>query len=142
MRGGVPNAIVEMLRQVPLLSECSKRELREIAGLGARISIDKGRVLTTQGKPGWEFFMVVDGKAKCEIDGKTVAHFGPGDFFGEMAMLDHGPRHATVTAEGPMDVLVLDGREFRTLLDASPTITRKLLNTLAKRERENATIRS
>ena len=142
MRGGVPNAVIEMLRSVPLLSECNKAELRAIAGLGARITISDGRVLTTQGKPGSEFFMVLDGKARCEIDGKTVAHFGPGDFLGEMALLEHGPRHATVVAEGPTEVLVLEGREFRTLLDTSPSITRKLLNTLAKRERANATMQS
>jgi CRP-like cAMP-binding protein len=131
-----------MLRSVPLLSECTKQELRTIASLGVRINVPDGKVLTTQGQPGSEFFMVVDGKARCEIDGKTVAHFGPGDFLGEMALLEHGPRHATVVAEGPMDLLVLDGREFSTMLDASPTITRKLLNTLAKRERANSTMNS
>ena len=138
MRGRVPDVIVEMLRRVPLFSECNKSELQAIARLGAPLSVNDGRVLTTQGKPGSEFILVVDGRAKCEIDGKVVARFGPGDFFGEMALLEHGPRHATVVAEGPMELLVLDGREFLTLLDASPSITRKLLHTLAKRERANA----
>jgi CRP-like cAMP-binding protein len=64
----------------------------------------------------------------------------PGDYFGEMALLDHGPRHATVIAEGPMDVMVLDGREFWSLLDAAPSITKKLLVELARRERVDATI--
>jgi CRP-like cAMP-binding protein len=71
-----------------------------------------------------------------------VAEFGPGDFFGEMALLERGPRQATVVADGPMQLLVLDGREFAGLLDASPTISRKLLVTLAKPERASATVNS
>ena len=111
-----------------------------MAKLGVPLPVADGAVLTEQGEPGREFFLVLEGKSRCEVDGSVVAEFGPGDFFGEMALLDHGPRHATVVAEGPGEVLVLDGREFNTLLDASPTITRKLLTALAQRERANASI--
>ena len=140
MRRGVPKAVIEMLHAVPLLSACNKKELREVAKLGVPLPVADGAVLTEQGEPGREFFLVLDGKSRCEVDGSVVAEFGPGDFFGEMALLDHGPRHATVVAEGPGEVLVLDGREFNTLLDASPTIARKLLTALAQRERANASI--
>ncbi len=140
MRRGIPKAVIEMLHAVPLLSACNKRELREVAKLGVPLPVADGAVLTEQGQPGREFFLVLDGKARCEVDGSVVAEFGPGDFFGEMALLDHGPRHATVVADGPGEVLVLDGREFNSLLDASPTIARKLLTALAERERANASI--
>jgi CRP-like cAMP-binding protein len=127
-----------MLHNVPLFSGCNKKELRSIAGLGAPVSVPDGTKLTEQGKPGFEFFLMIEGKAKCLIDGKVVATFGPGDFFGEMALLSRGPRHATVAADGPCEVLVLDGREFSGLLDTSPSIMRKLLVALAERERVNA----
>jgi CRP/FNR family cyclic AMP-dependent transcriptional regulator len=140
MRRGIPKAVIEMLHAVPLLSACNKKELREVAKLGVPLPVADGAVLTEQGKPGREFFLVLDGKDRCEVDGSVVAEFGPGDFFGEMALLDHGPRHATVVADGPGEVLVLDGREFNTLLEASPTIARKLLTALAERERANASI--
>jgi CRP-like cAMP-binding protein len=142
MARGVPKAVIEMLRAVPLLSACSTRELREVANLGTLLPVDDGRVLIEQGRPGREFFLLTSGKARCVVDGLEAAHFGPGDFFGEMALLEHGPRHATVVVEGPAEVLVLDGREFDRLLDASPSIARKLLKAVAERERANATIHS
>jgi CRP/FNR family transcriptional regulator, cyclic AMP receptor protein len=142
MPRGIPKAVIEMLQAVPLFSDCTKKELREIAGLGSPVSVPDGKVLTTQGAPGYEFFLVLKGKARCEIDGAVVAHFGPGDYFGEMALLEHGPRHATVTAEGPVEVVVLAATEFNGLLDTSPSITRKLLTTLARREGANAQIHS
>lgn len=142
MAKGVPKAVVEMLKNVPLFSACNTTELRKIANLGTPLSAADGTKLTQQGKPGFEFFLMIDGKARCEIDGKKVAEFAAGDFFGEMALLDKGPRHATVTAEGPVQVLVLDSREFSGLLDTSPTISRKILAALAQRERLNASIHS
>ena len=142
MGRGIPSSVIETLHAVPLLSGCNKKELRQIASLGSPISVGEGKALTTQGKPGSEFFVVVNGEARCEVDGTLVAKFGPGDYFGEMALLEHGPRRATVVAEGPLDLIVFDGREFLTLIDASPSITRKLLVTLAKREQADAAIHS
>ena len=97
---------------------------------------------TSSSKPGREFVLLLDGAARCYVDGNLVANFGPGDFFGEMALLDHGPRHATVIADGPGEVLVLYGNEFDSLLDASPSIAKKLLVALAQRARANASPRS
>jgi CRP-like cAMP-binding protein len=142
MSKGVPKAVVDMLKAVPLFSECSVKEIREIANVGTPVRVNDGKVLTEQGRPGLEFFLLIEGKARCLVDGAEVAQFGPGDFFGEMALLDHGPRHATVVADGQAELLVLNGAEFRVLLDASPSIAQKLLTALAQRERANATIRS
>jgi CRP-like cAMP-binding protein len=142
MGRGVPKAVIDMLAAVPLLSACSRKELRQIAGLGTAIKVRDGEVLTEQGRSAREFFLVVDGTARCLVDGTVVASLGPGDYFGEMALLDRGPRHATVIAEGPMDVLVLESREFWGLLDAAPSIAKKLLVAFAQRERANAAISS
>lgn len=142
MQRRIPKSVIDMLRGVPLFSGCTIKELREIANIGSHIEVPHGEVLTEQGKLGREFFLLLEGKARCLIDGTEVARFGPGDFFGEMALLEHGSRHATVVADGPAKLLVLDGREFRSLLDASPSITRKLLSVLAERERRNVSVRS
>jgi CRP/FNR family transcriptional regulator, cyclic AMP receptor protein len=135
MARGVPKEVIDLLQAVPLFSECNKRELRQVASLGVPLQVPDGATLTEQGKPGFEFFLIMEGKARCLVDGSVVAEFGPGDFFGEMALLDHGPRHATVVADGPGEYLVLNSGEFSTLLDTSPSITRKLLTALAMRER-------
>ena len=142
MARGIPRAVIDQLREVALLAQCNRSELRRIAQLGTHLSVRKGEVLTRQGRPGREFFLVRDGRARCLVDGTEVAELGPGDYFGEMALLDGGPRHATVIAEGPMEVLVLERREFWSLLDTAPSIAKKLLVALARREREDAEIRS
>jgi CRP-like cAMP-binding protein len=142
MGRGVPKEAIDWLAAVPLLSGCSKKELAQIVDLGTVVTVPDRELLTEQGQPGREFFMVLEGRARCLVDEVTAAEFGPGDYFGEMALLDHGPRHATVVAEGPMDVLVLESREFWALLERAPSISKKLLVTLAQRERANATIRS
>ncbi|MGO9658439.1 MAG: cyclic nucleotide-binding domain-containing protein [Acidimicrobiales bacterium] len=142
MARGVPKVVLEKLHAVPLLAGCNAKELRQIGNLGVRLNVADGTVLTKQGKPGREFFLLLNGAARCLVDGNVVANFGPGDFFGEMALLDHGPRHATVVAEGPIEVLILYGQEFHNLMGASPSITRKLLAALAERARANANPRS
>jgi CRP-like cAMP-binding protein len=142
MARGAPKEIIEMFHAVPLLSACNKKELRQIANLGTRVSVADGTVLTEQGQPGREFFMLINGGARCLVNGNLVANFSGGDFFGEMALLDRGPRHATVIAEGQSDLVVLDGTEFARLLGTSPSIAKKLLVALAERERANAGARS
>ena len=131
----IPAVVLKMLRAVPLFSTCSRPELESIAGLGTRTTVPAEKELTRQGQPGREFFLVVGGTARCLIDGREVARFGPGDFFGEMSLLDGRPRTATVVATTDLDVLVLDRREFATLLDELPGISRKLLEAMATRQR-------
>ncbi len=141
MARGIPKEVIRQLGEVALLAQCSEKELRQIARLGTQVDVRDGKVLTQQGRPGREFFVIRDGKARCLIDDTQVAELGPGDYFGEMALLDDGPRHATVVADGPMDVWVFERREFSSLLDA-PSIARKILVVLARRERKDAAIRS
>jgi CRP-like cAMP-binding protein len=129
----MPAAVMDQLSQVPLFAACSRRDLRAIAVLGTQLGIAAGTVLTAQGEPGSEFFLVRGGAARCVRSGRKVATFGPGDFFGESALLTNAPRTATVTAVDDMTVIVFSRREFSSLLDGSPQIARKLLKALADR---------
>ncbi|HZU79401.1 MAG TPA: cyclic nucleotide-binding domain-containing protein, partial [Acidimicrobiales bacterium] len=115
---------------------CSTKELREIGRLGAEVRVPSGKVVTDEGAAGRELLIVISGRATCRVRGRKVATYGPGDFFGEMSLLDHGPRSATVTADTDLELLVLDGREFRQLVDASPGIAWKLLVAMAERLRQ------
>jgi cAMP-dependent protein kinase regulator len=137
----VPAKVLDGLARVPLFSACSKAELRAISKLGTEVDAPDGAVLTEQGAPGSEFCLLLDGSVRCLAGGKQLAVLGAGDFFGEMALLDRGPRRATVIADGPVRLLVLDAREFNRLLDTSPSITRKLLLAFAARTRTEGSLR-
>ena len=122
-----------MLATVPLFSGCSKRELKTIATLADEIDLREGKVLTRQGSPGREFFVLIDGTAEVERGGKRVASIGPGDFFGEISLISKTPRNATITTTSPVRALVITDRAFRTLLDHSPQIQIGVLSALAER---------
>lgn len=134
--GSVPKSALSALRAVPLFSRCTEKELKEIAGLGTPITLAAGRELTESGQKGREFFILLSGKAVCHVGDKEVATFGPGDFFGEMALLDGNPRSATVVAEGQVDALIFDSREFLRLVEASPSLALKMLESMASRLRQ------
>jgi CRP-like cAMP-binding protein len=123
---------IDMLGEVPLFSACSLGELRSIARLGTQVSAEPGALLTEQGKPGREFFLVLEGKAVCKVGRKEVARYKSGDYFGELALLHGGYRTATVEALTPMELLVLDAREFRSLLLSNPAVSLKMLGLLAE----------
>jgi CRP/FNR family transcriptional regulator, cyclic AMP receptor protein len=130
------DAKVELLRGVPLFGACSKRELSRIASLADEIEVPQGKVLTREGDPGWECFVVVDGQATTTVsDRSRVAPLGPGACFGEMSLLDQGPRSATVEAQTDMHLLVLDARSFSSMLEEFPSVARKMLATMAGRLR-------
>ncbi|HMD46313.1 MAG TPA: cyclic nucleotide-binding domain-containing protein [Acidimicrobiales bacterium] len=131
----VPREVLDVLQAVPLFSGCSAKELRTIAGLGTDLSVKEGTVLTEEGAPGSELVIVLAGEASCSIKGQEVAVFERGDFFGEMSLLDSGPRSATVVAKTDMDVLILEGREFKRLVIESPAIAWKMLVAMAGRLR-------
>jgi CRP-like cAMP-binding protein len=129
MRGS--NAAIENLRKVPLFSACTKDELRKIMSASTSMTFTAGTVLASQGTTGHEFMVIEDGKARVDVGGKTVATLGAGDFFGEVSLLDGGPRTATVTAETDIVADVIAQREFAALIDTAPHLARKLLKGLA-----------
>jgi CRP/FNR family cyclic AMP-dependent transcriptional regulator len=100
------------------------------------VSVPAGRVLCREGGPGHEFFVLEEGSATVTVGGAQVATFGPGDFFGELALLDgSGARTATVTAESDAQVLVLTAAEFRSLLESEPTVAVRMLPAIGRRLR-------
>jgi CRP/FNR family transcriptional regulator, cyclic AMP receptor protein len=132
---GVPPQVISALRAISLFSDCNDKELEDIANLGTQLRIAPGTDVTRQGAVGSELIVIVAGNARCLIDGAEVAQFGPGDFFGEMSLIDNNPRSATVVADSDLEALVLDRREFKDLVDASPKIAWKMLVSMARRLR-------
>jgi CRP/FNR family cyclic AMP-dependent transcriptional regulator len=133
------NAKVELLRQVPLFSQCSKRELETVAQIADEVSVDEGTELTRQGDRGREFGVIVDGSASVSADGNQIAALDAGDFFGEIALVSDIPRTATVTATSPVRLLVVSARDFRRLMRESPAVQNKVLQALAHRVAELST---
>jgi CRP-like cAMP-binding protein len=127
---------MKLLKNVRLFSACNDKELGRIAALVDEIKVEPGRVLTQEGAPGGEAFVIADGKATATLRKKKLGTLGPGSFFGEMSLLDHGPRAATITADTPMHLLVLDPRGFVALVDDVPSVGRKIMRVLAERLRE------
>jgi CRP/FNR family transcriptional regulator, cyclic AMP receptor protein len=127
---------VQRLSQVQLFRSCSKRELARIAALSNEVDIDAGTVLMRQGDTGQECFVIEKGKAKATVRGKKSRIMGPGECFGEMALLHAAPRSATVTAETDMNLIVLGSREFWTLLEDVPRVALKVLAAVGERLRE------
>lgn len=99
------------------------------------IEVGAGKVLVSEGAAGAEFFAIIKGNASVSRHGQEVAQLGPGDFFGDLALLDRAPRNATITAVTPMELVVLGQREFAALIDEVPGFARKLLAGLARRLR-------
>ena len=124
------------LSNVPLFSALSTRDLQKIARASDEVAVPKGKVLVEQGQTGREAFVILDGKAAVKRNGRKIATLGPGDQFGELALLDRGPRTMSVEAETDLDVLVLGQREFAGVIDEVPGLAQKLLASLAARVRE------
>ncbi len=124
------------LSSVALFAGCSKKELAAIQKASYRLELDDGATLTKEGQSSREAFIVLDGKAVVKRGERKVGVLGPGDAIGELGLLDRGPRTATVVADGPLEVLVLGGREFAALLDQVPSISRKMMVALSGRIRE------
>jgi CRP-like cAMP-binding protein len=124
---------IELLSSVPLFSVVTQKDLRAIAQRFTVREISVGKHLTDEGKYGREFFVVLSGVARCEVGGRTIRLFERGSFFGELALLAGGPRSATIIAETPMVVLALDRRDFTRLLWSSPSVTMKILRSVAER---------
>lgn len=126
----------EYLANVGLFSALSKSELRQVARAAERLDVEAGHELVTQGRIGHEFFLILEGQAQVIRDGAQIATLGPGQYFGELSLLDHGARSATVVAETDMRLLVLGQREFSGLLETIPGMAAKLLVGMAHRLRE------
>ena len=131
-RGGKDNKL-DQLGKVRLFAACNKKELALIGRASDELAVPAGKVLCEEGKPGYEFYLILDGEAVVKRGGKKVATLGPGSSFGELALLTRMPRNATVEAATEMDLLILGQREFSGLLDEVPGMAHKLLSVMAQR---------
>jgi CRP-like cAMP-binding protein len=125
--------IDERLAEVPLFKGLDKKHLRQISSLATQIDGKEGKVLTKEGEIGNEFIIVLEGEVEVREGDKVVATRGPGDYIGEIALLDNRPRTATVVAKTPVTIEVIGRREFNTLLHDNPEINEHVLATMAQR---------
>jgi CRP/FNR family cyclic AMP-dependent transcriptional regulator len=127
---------MDHLARVSLFEGFSKKELDKIARAGDEILMTAGTVIVDQGQTGREAFVVLSGDVAVKRAGRKIATLGAGAVVGELSLLDHGPRTATAICESDCELLVLDQRNFRGVLEEVPTLAVKLLTTLASRIRE------
>jgi CRP-like cAMP-binding protein len=127
---------IARLEEVPLLAECTRRQLKAVARITDVIEVPAGTAIARQGQPGNEFYLIVDGSARVEVSPRKRSKLAPGAYFGEMSLLDGGERSATVVAETPMRLLVIKRRDFTTLLREAPELTQSILATLSRRVRQ------
>ena len=123
----------DALSRAPLFEGLSRDELRELAKVSEDLDVEAGKVLCREGETAREFFVIVDGEVEVTKDGRRVTALSSGDFFGEIALVEHVPRTATVTAKTPLRFFVLTSRSFWSLLERQPEVERKVLRALARR---------
>jgi CRP/FNR family cyclic AMP-dependent transcriptional regulator len=124
-----------LLAGVPLFEGLSKKELNSILSVAKQIQFDEGHDIVEEGATGVGFHLVLEGEAHVLIGGRKRATLRAGDYFGEMSLIDGGPRSATVRTSTPVRTLALTSWAFMPLLDKNPSIARKLLAEMSKRLR-------
>jgi len=128
------NSKIDLIKGVPLFSGASKAELAAIAAIADEVDLPAGKTLIKEGDSGREFFVLIAGAADVTQGGKKIGRMmGPGDFFGEIALISKAPRTATITTTSPVRALVITDRAFRQLLEHSPSIQIAVLTALAER---------
>lgn len=124
----------DALKGAPLFQNLSRGELVELAKITEDLEVGQGKVLAREGDLGSEFFVIVEGEVEVTKDGRELRRLGPGDFFGEIALIWDSPRRtATVTTATPVRFFVLTRQAFRTLIDHYPDIERSVLEALEDR---------
>ena len=132
------NAKVDLLQNVPLFAGCSKADLQRIAEIADELDLAEGATLIREGERGREFLVIVDGTVKVSRKGRKLRDLGAGDFIGEIALVADVPRTATVTSTSPVRLLVVTDRAFRGLLEKTPSVATKVLQSLGERLHSDA----
>lgn len=127
---------LELLHSIPLFERLGKPELQRLGQLTDETEAPSGRVLMREGEFGAEMFVIVSGRVAIDRDGERLAELGPGELFGEMAILSEGRRTATATALEPARLLVVAHREFHALMDEMPSVREAVLACVADRIRQ------
>lgn len=139
-RSATKQELVEALGSVPIFSELSKKELKEIVDIGTVEEHPAEHDVVTEGGGGVGFHLILAGEAKVVRNGRRIATLGPGNFFGEISVIDGGPRTATVTSLEGYREFAVSAWDFRPILKESPSISYKLLVHLCGRLRDAETI--
>ncbi|HTI29580.1 MAG TPA: cyclic nucleotide-binding domain-containing protein [Methylomirabilota bacterium] len=126
---------LELLHGIPLFARFDHKHLARLGMLTEEVDVPAGKVLIRQGELGDDLMVLVKGLVAVERDGEKINKLGPGEFFGEIALIERGPRTATVTAETPCRLLVLNHRSFHALMEEFPEVAASVLLTLAHRLR-------
>ena len=126
---------IELLERVPLFAGVPNAGLEEIARIVEEVDVPAGTALTHEGRHEGYFFVIVTGTVRIERGGRTINTIGPGDFLGEIALLDGGPRTATATTESPCRLLSMTHKRFHQLLDSSPPVRTAILEAVGERLR-------
>ena len=129
-----PNKL-DTLRKVPLFSHCSPRELEFLSTRMDEVSLNPGRVLITEGQPTDSFFVLLAGEVEVSRNGRPVRRMAPGDFFGEIGMLDRGSATATVKTTQPAEALVMSHAQFRDAIKSNDALALKVITAMAERLR-------
>src|ERR1043166_8159534 len=125
------------LSRVPLFERCTRKELQFIAQEGDEVNVPAGKTLIRQGKPGDTFYIQLEGESEVKVDGKRRRTMKPGDFFGEISMIDRGMGTATVTTTTPGRLFVMSHAQFRDAIKASDSLMVKVPLALGERLRED-----
>jgi CRP/FNR family transcriptional regulator, cyclic AMP receptor protein len=128
----VAEGAVELLQRVPIFSDLDRKELGRIASSMKQRTFQAGDTVTSEGQSGIGFFMIEDGEAKVTVGGEERRRLGPGDYFGEVALLNESARTATITAETDLRCYGLTSWEFRPLVETHGSIAWKLLQAMSK----------
>ena len=131
----------DALSKVPLFASLSKHELEFVASRADEVDTPAGKFLTTQGEPGDTFYVLLDGEARVDIDGDLRRTLVPGDFFGEISMLDRGLGTATITTTKPSRLLVMSHAQFRDAIKANDQLLIKVLAAMGERLRADLAVR-
>lgn len=136
------DALAITLAKVSFFDGFSTGELNRVAQLATEVEAEKGALLIDQGRVGTECFVILDGEAGVYFGGEHIATIGPGSMVGEMALVEHRPRNASVIAETPMRLVAFDMQAFKTLLQEMPEVQRRVMATLVERVNRNAGARA
>jgi CRP-like cAMP-binding protein len=133
------NEVADLLKQVPLFSDLDKKELQHIANAMRQRIFHAGQEIAVEGESAVGFFVIEDGQAKVTVKGEQRRMLGPGDYFGEIALISQGARTATVTAASELKTFGMTFWEFRPLVEETPSIAWKLLQSAVKQYDQSQT---
>ena len=128
-----PSERVEVLSKVPFFEGFGLQDLQRVVELSDEVALSAGSVVVDQGDPGTDCYVIVGGTASVYVRGDHVASSGPGSMVGEMALVDHRPRSATVVADTDLDMLRFDSNAFRKLLEEMPMASERIMTVLRSR---------